>query len=1043
MRNSNLFGKLLASTAVAVSGLAVTAVSGVIAPAAAQDYTSGSINGSVSNGDGAPIAGAEVTITSKSQGFTRTATTGASGAFNFVGLPTGDYDITVTSSGNPSWRATDVKVVASQATSVDAVVTGSDEIVVTGSRFKRDFASTTQGLNLDVAELVKNNPVGRDLTSLVLLAPGTSRGDAAFGNLASIGGSSVAENAYYVNGLNTTNFDNYLGSAEVPFDFYRTVEVKSGGYPAEYGRATGGIINATTKSGSNDFMAAVHLNWSPNFLRSRGKDLIVCEFANPLETNPTGAKNCEPSTSRYNDSVESYSATVEAGMPIIKDRLFVYGLVEFRKTESMTNDLVTGTGFKRKSTDPFWGVKVDAYPLDNHHLELTVYDTRNQLVRSDLSAVIGADGKAVYGSAKAITGFNGGGLNYVAKYTGNLTDFLTVSAAYGRMRDRFDTELVAGATGPRILNASGGTINGVPNGGNFTAQTISNQISPYRTQRLFWRGDIDLRFNLLGEHHWRAGFDVENNTLSEATVRNGGAFLTANGYETTTALNAGQGNAGFRYEIQPGGQVILNYFNSGGSFKAKNKAFYIQDEWKPTDRLTLTLGLRRDDFGVDRADGQPFVRQNNNLGPRVGASLKLWDDEAGELYGFWGRYFLPFASNTAFRNTAAEYFFRERWNYSGFRSDGTPILTTQVTTNSAYASACPFGLTPGSSGNNCSVTGDGTVAPTDAIISQGLKATREDEWILGYRHKLNDLWTVGLSYTHRKLGQTAEDMAIDAAVIKYCEANGISGCSSTWTGFHQYVIGNPGSDLTMTLDGLDGRVVTLSAADLGYPKAKRTYDAVEFTFERKNDGVWGMGGSYTWSKSKGNSEGFVQSDFGQDDAGITQDFDQPGFVAGSDGYLPNDRRHRFKLWGSVNLSDNVTIGANYRLESPRSQSCFGYHPTDAFARVYGAASHYCQGVLSPRGTALKTDWIHNLDVSGRFKFEMPTGQTITFRADVFNLLNLGGVQRRYELGDLDYVDADPAATPPTAAIFYPDPNYGLANGYQAPRSVRLGVDITF
>src|SRR3546814_6189045 len=80
----------------------------------------------------------------------------------------------------------------------------------------------------------------------------------------SLGGASVAENAYYINGLNITNFDNYLGSAPVPFEFFRSVEVKTGGYQAEYGRATGGIINAVSKAGTNDLTVGLHLKWEPD-----------------------------------------------------------------------------------------------------------------------------------------------------------------------------------------------------------------------------------------------------------------------------------------------------------------------------------------------------------------------------------------------------------------------------------------------------------------------------------------------------------------------------------------------------------------------------------------------------------------------------------------------------------------------------------------------------------------------------------------------------------------------------------------------------------
>src|SRR3546814_7178177 len=75
----------------------------------------------------------------------------------------------------------------------------------------------------------------------------------SFGDLASAVGSSVSENVFYVNGLNITDFRQGLGSVTVPFEFYETVDVKNGGYPAEFGRATGAFVNATTKSGSNEF----------------------------------------------------------------------------------------------------------------------------------------------------------------------------------------------------------------------------------------------------------------------------------------------------------------------------------------------------------------------------------------------------------------------------------------------------------------------------------------------------------------------------------------------------------------------------------------------------------------------------------------------------------------------------------------------------------------------------------------------------------------------------------------------------------------------
>ena len=80
------------------------------------------------------------------------------------------------------------------------------------------------------------------------------RGDAAFGNLASFGGSSVAENAYYVNGFNITNAFNNLAFAQIPFEAIAEQQVKTGGYGAEFGRSTGGVVNLITRRGTNDVL---------------------------------------------------------------------------------------------------------------------------------------------------------------------------------------------------------------------------------------------------------------------------------------------------------------------------------------------------------------------------------------------------------------------------------------------------------------------------------------------------------------------------------------------------------------------------------------------------------------------------------------------------------------------------------------------------------------------------------------------------------------------------------------------------------------------
>lgn len=1022
----------------AALGAGAIASTVAVAPVAAQDYTNGAISGTVTDASGGTVAGATVTLTSVERGFTRTSTSSSNGNFRFTGLPAGDYDVVVSAPGSEEYRAEAVPVLPSQTVTLNATLpaSGGDVIVVTGVAAVNDFQGQTTGLNIDLEETVKTIPISRDLTSVVLLAPGTQQGDSAFGNLASVSGTSVAENAYYLNGLNITNFDNYLGSARVPFEFYQTVETKTGGFPAEFGRAIGGIINATSKSGTNEYSGAVHLNWEPNWLQSPGEDIRDQNGVTTLR--------------RYDES-DSYSAIVELGGPIITDRLFAYGLVELREVDNLTINPRGNSARRQVQDDPFWAVKIDAYPIDSQHFEFTIFDTSRTTDITDYEFDIES---GTLGGQFAQSAANFGGVNFVGKYTGSFTDWLSVSAAYGKNRDRFDNVLIgAGSDVAYVVNSNSDvpSVNGVPFGGFYTDQRTASITSPYETEREFYRADVDLYFSLFGTHHVRAGFDVENLTLARTTVRTGSEFLANNSFISDAAVNANAGNAGIAILIQEGNQVELNYFNSGGVFDQTNRAFYIQDEWLLTDRLTLNLGLRRDDFKSYAADGSVFANLKENYAPRVGFNYELFDDRSGQIYGYFGQYFLPIASNTAFRQVGSEFFFRERFELAGFEANGLPILGDQITDRADFQRTCPFGLTPQSSGQNCAVTGDGSVPTAANILAEEAKPTRESEYILGYKHDFG-AFNVGLSYIRRETDRVLEDVSVDGAVLQYCADNGIANCEDEFTGFHQYVFLNPGNEATFLAfasdtPGLNGETLTFTADELGYPEATRTYDAVQLTFERPWDGSWLFGGSYTWSESKGNSEGFVQSDFGQDDAGATQDFDVPEFTDFAYGYLPNHRRHRLKLRAAKALGEHIVVGTNTSLLSPRKLSCFGYHPTAAIGNLYGAASHYCGLEPAPRGEGLETDWRLDVNLSGRYNIELASGNVITFRADVFNLFNSQAITQRNEIGDSDITGSTGTETDsflddfPTSVSA--NPNYGFATGYQTARSVRLGIDITF
>lgn len=1055
---------LLAGLAAVAAPLAVTVVATAIPTlASAQDYTSGTLGGTVLNGSGQPIAGASVTVKSNAQGFTRELTTDSNGQFRVPLIPQGSYSVSISKEGYRPTSDGALAVRAGGESNYSFNLTGAEEtvseVVITATANPQlDFSQTTKGTVVDLEDAVKKMPLARSITAVTLLAPsvitGSSSGDSGFAGQPSIGGSSIAENAFYINGLNITNFDTYVGAATVPFDFYKTVEVKTGGYPAEFGRATGGVVNAVTKSGTNEFKFGVHGNFELNSLSDQSPDTF--QTAN---------------RKRYS---QDNSVSIEAGGPIIKDHLFFYGLAQLRDVESRTAGITSSTYSVNKSKHPFFGGKLDAFITDRQHLELTWFDTTRS-TKTDQYSFTNSTGEIGTNKVGYVT-TPLGGENYVAKYTGNFTDWFTLSAAYGRSSDRYGT-LPADTSAPRVVDARSGT-------SLIISQQRTNGFEQGSTDREFYRVDGDFYFSLLGDHHVRAGFDNEKTTLFHISTLNGGGRSYTYRTGTTNAAagagascsNAANSATNTRGDTRgvcgPQQYLQISYQTLGGAeVSGENQSFYIQDAWDITKQLTLQIGVRNDKFTLDNLSGQRVLNLKNNWGPRVGLTWDPTGEGKDKVYASFGRYFIPPASNLSFRGR--DYGFTEYYLPAGnaltFAGQIDPVtglptgLGSQITTSLnipgrvsgstfdarstvAVCSAPPAGLTPprtvGTEG--CVYTlGKGTQEPPNSKTSEGLKATNEDEFVIGYQRQFDSLWKAGVSLTYRKLNNVSEDVAVDVYVNEYCASKGLA-CDEPYAGnpdgFYgdaQYVVMNPGYDVCfLTKFPLPGetaqRNLCFSADEIRQPKAKREYVGLEVSFERAFDGKWGLQGSYVASQSKGNYEGTVLSDVGQDDAGSTQLYDHTGLADLQYGLLPNHRGHQFKLFGSYAITDNLMLGANGSVISPKHFGCLGVHPTDPDAAGYGASSRYCQEKPTPRGSQFKTDWVKRLDLSLRYTVPssiVPLGGDLALRADVFNVFNSKAVTDSWEFGDTS-----------TGAV---DVNYKSPVAYQTPRYVRIGFDLTF
>lgn len=1039
---------LAASLALPVAGLLLTP-----SAALAQDYTSGVLTGTVTDQSGAPIAGASVTATS-GQGTARTAVTDANGAFRMPALAVGQYRIVINQAGYET-LAQSASVASGGASYAFTMATAgaggsSDlgEIVVTAARRVQDFNATDTGLSVDVQEFAERVPAGRSINAITLFTPGASLPDATIGassrrnqGLVSLSGTSAAESVYYINGFNVTDQRTFLGYGEIPFDFIQSMDIKTGGYQAEFGRGTGGVVNIVTRSGSNEFTGGVSVFYSPDNLRaSRG-------------TSYQQGGNNSAGLEVYNQysSSENVDYTAFLGGPIIKDHVFFFGTYNVRDVtsegalsrsfayNSATGAITPGATYSQAISsydDPRWALKLDFVLNPSHRLEATFLndktttESQTRTYSATTSAGLTSVTDPLYSEA--------GGLTQIYKYTGVFTDWFTLSALYGRLENSY-LDYGNPITLPGVYDYAR------PGGAGYVG--VGRQAGPYNLAgediRETYRLDADFYVSLFGEHHFRIGYDREDLTSSATSAYSGGAL-----YNVLTAAQCDG--------IAPTGQGCLNIvtFANDGVFTAEQSAFYIQDSWDITDNFSVQLGVRNDQYTYNNIDGDPYIDLKDQWAPRLGFNWDPFGQSVDRVYGSLGDYYLPIATNTSIRASSGEVYTDAY--YAGPTRDGSGNVVLDAGGYPTYGALYQLDyLSP-----------PGAPDPR-AVTEADLEPMYEREYILGYEHSFTDGmfadWSVGVRGIYRNLESTIEDTAIGDAVIRYCIRTNTA-CGQTGPGdagfasLFPYVLINPGDGATVFVD-LQGdtrtdsagnanpdynpQTVELTADDLGFDEVERTYKALEFTFRREFDGVWGLAGSYTLAQSKGNYEGAVKSDIGQTDTSLTQDYDHAANQFGSYGYLPNHHAHTFKMYGNWMPVDRFNIGASFTAQSGRKYGCIGRVPVavDPLApQTGGPSGWYCpfgennESIQTPRGSQGETDWTYQVDLNLAYTLIESAAGNLTASVDVFNLLDGDTATRVVEQGLI---------RTSSNVLTARSPYYGLPRSYQSPRSIRFGLRYTF
>ena len=314
MRNHKLF-------CIAVFSLTLA---GLLSAAALAQTTSGTIRGTVADETGGILPGVEVTVTNVDTGATRLAISDDEGRYQVPELTPGNYEVSAALTGFTTAVRSGIGITVNRQARVDLTLSVgeiSERVVVTGEAPQVDTTSSTIVGLVDEAKIADLPLNGRSFTDLITIQMGTfelptgaSNSASGFGTKISISGARPSSVAFLLDGnfVNGT-LANTPGGATGLFlgvETLREFSVLTNTYGAEYGQSMGGIINAATKSGTNQLHGSV-------FYYHRNDNLDARNFFDTDPSNPT-ERSSPPEFRRH-----QFGFT--AGGPIVSDKTFIFG----------------------------------------------------------------------------------------------------------------------------------------------------------------------------------------------------------------------------------------------------------------------------------------------------------------------------------------------------------------------------------------------------------------------------------------------------------------------------------------------------------------------------------------------------------------------------------------------------------------------------------------------------------------------------------------------------------------------------------------------
>jgi outer membrane receptor protein involved in Fe transport len=1045
--------------------------------ALAQTITTGSIEGTVIDQNGAAVPGVTVNVTSPNLIQPQSAISNDEGSYHILNLPPGRYTVTVeAANGFAMFEATNVEINLGKTSAVTVKLeleqVGARLDITDTSGAAVDVVSNATGTNVST-EQFSNFPTQRTVQSLYTIAPTVAR--SGLRDLSgrdrdpSVAGSSGPENSYILDGVNVTDPAFGGSGANLPFEFVQEVEIKTGGFGAEYGLSTGGIFNVITKSGGNEFTGDAFA-----YFTTKG---LVRETRN------------FPFTGTAPNGFSEIDAGVDIGGPIMKDKLWFFGA--FNPLERK-NYFLTQT-FRQEVNDkvitPFYAGKL-TYAINRNNVFTfsTFGDFTTQEGFLFGSSGFGSDPNSFRGRGER------GGHNYAFRLNSSITPTWTGEFSVGLHFQRFNLIPEADVLDtPRvtdnfaILRANGTIAPVTQSGVLFNPPPVTQGGVVFSGQQANTTGFLDFVFspggslqrgfisqgfgpfsaedrnrfetaarlqNVWGRHTFKYGFEwyrnnyninrsstgpnrtfgnplglimdsPDNNAVSGFGVSNNFSICTTRvigGVNTIVCPNAGAA-ARVAQLVAAAAVPGITASQSGSITVAEglNNPFLVRLSTRVADVKLLAETY---------TDVQSFYIQDDyKIGRSVQINVGLrWDFQ--QSYGNGDQTYLKFndfVDNVQPRIGLIWDFTREGKgklfiNYARFLETPIPLdvnvragsensQTFKILNVNQYAAPAGSAIVPGIDPFSLRVGADNAgTHPTP--IDTDLKPQTVNEVTLGIEYEIIKNLALGARGIYRTQGSVIEDGSFD-------EGN-------------TYFLFNPGESETE-------RLACANPAIGCFGRARRYYRALEVTATKRFSNNYQFIASYVFSSLIGNYEGLFRNDNGQSDPNITSLFDIVSLLANTYGRLPNDRPHQVKFNGSYQTPWKVLISGNLYAQSgiPLNQLIphVTYGNNEGFGVPRGTATSPSDAPGGIRVGRTRTPTTFQLDLGAYYPIQFGEKRQLRFQVDWFNVFNN---QRAIRQDETFLISSGIAGVPPV-----PNPFYGNGTIFQYPSALRLGVKFQF